>query len=45
MLGQKVTRQTVDSTVTKVVPVLGGVVAGTLTYVTSAPWANASPTT
>lgn len=32
MLGQKITRQTVGSAVTKVVPVLGGVVAGTLTY-------------
>ena len=31
MLGQKITRQTVGSAVTKVVPVLG-VVAGTLTY-------------
>lgn len=32
MLGQRITRQTVGSAVTKVVPVLGGVVAGTLTY-------------
>ncbi len=32
MLGQKITRQTVGSAVTKVVPVLGDVVAGTLTY-------------
>ena len=37
MLGQKITRQTVGSAVTKVVPVLGGVVAGTLTYATFRP--------
>lgn len=37
MLGQKITKQTVGSAVTKVVPVLGGVVAGTLTYATFRP--------
>lgn len=37
MLGQKITKQTVGSAVTKIVPVLGGVVAGTLTYATFRP--------
>ena len=37
MLGQKITKQSVGSAVTKVVPVLGGVVAGTLTYATFRP--------
>ncbi len=37
MLGQEITKQAVSSAVTKVVPVLGGVVAGTLTYATFRP--------
>ena len=37
MLGQKITKQSVGSAVTKIVPVLGGVVAGTLTYATFRP--------
>lgn len=37
MLGQKITKQSVGSAVTKVVPVLGGVAAGTLTYATFRP--------
>lgn len=37
MLGQKISKQTVGSVVIKVVPVLGGVVAGALTYATFRP--------
>lgn len=44
MLGQKITRQTVGSAVTKVVPVLGVVSQARLPMPSSAPWANASPT-
>lgn len=37
MLGQKITEHTEGSAVTKVVSVLGGVVAGALTYATFHP--------
>lgn len=37
MVGQKVTKKTVEKTITKAVPVVGGVVSGTLTYITFRP--------
>lgn len=37
LIGQKITKKTVEKTVTKAVPVIGGVVSGTLTFVTFKP--------
>lgn len=39
-IGQEVTKKTVEKTITKAVPVLGGVVSGGLTYVTFRPMGN-----
>lgn len=37
LVGQKITKKTVEKTITKAVPVLGGLVSGGLTYVTFRP--------
>ena len=37
MIGMKITKKTVEKTITKAVPVVGGVVSGGLTYVTFRP--------
>jgi hypothetical protein len=37
VVGQKITKQTVEKTITKAVPIVGGVVSGGLTYVTFRP--------
>jgi hypothetical protein len=37
IIGQKITKKTVEKTITKAVPVLGGVVSGGLTFVTFRP--------
>lgn len=40
MVGQKITKKTVEKTITKSVPVIGGVVSGSLTFVTFRPMGN-----
>jgi len=40
LVGQKITKTTVEKTIAKAVPVLGGVVSGGLTYVTFRPMGN-----
>lgn len=40
ILGYKITKQTVGKTVTKVVPLLGGVISGGITYLTFKPMGN-----
>ncbi|MGV3354889.1 hypothetical protein [Streptococcus orisratti] len=39
-LGYKITKQTVGKSITKIVPVIGGVVSGSLTYLTFKPMGN-----
>ncbi len=40
IIGQKITKQTVQKVVTKAVPVIGGVISGGITYVTFKPMGN-----
>ena len=40
LVGKQITKKTVEKTITKAVPVIGGIVSGTLTYVTFRPMGN-----
>ncbi|MBB6626643.1 hypothetical protein H5V45_04835 [Nocardioides sp. KIGAM211] len=40
LVGKQVTKKTVEKTITKAVPIVGGVVSGSLTYVTFRPMGN-----
>lgn len=40
IIGQKVTKKTVEKTITKAVPVVGGIVSGGFTYITFRPMGN-----
>lgn len=45
LIGQKITKQTVNKVVSKAVPVVGGIVSGGITYITFKPMGNRLITT